>query len=210
MPLAVALTVTGALLGYLTDRLAARWPAHEGGAVRARDWRTAVLIVTGAVAFGALALRWSDPLHLVILAPYFALLLALMATDLDQRLLPDVLTLPLIPFSLLLLVTGLNPLLAGKDLASVSAIAAGIGAPVFLIATNAIFRGGLGGGDVKLAAGLGLMSGLSRLFTGFLVASAASSVVLVALLASKRLKLRTAIPFGPVLIAGGFLAALVQ
>jgi leader peptidase (prepilin peptidase) / N-methyltransferase len=209
MPLAAAFAVTGALLGYLSDRVAARWPAHEGGAVRARDWRTLVLVVTGALAFAALALRWTDPVHLAVLAPYFAVLLVLMATDLDQRLLPDVLTLPLIPVALFLLVAGLNPLLAGKELAWVSAIAAGIGAPAFLIATNAVLRGGLGGGDVKLAVGLGLISGVSRLVTGFLYASAASSLVLIALLVSKRLRLRSAIPFGPVLIAGGFLAALV-
>jgi leader peptidase (prepilin peptidase)/N-methyltransferase len=210
MPLAAAFIVTGALLGYLADRLAARWPAHGGGHVRARDWRTAVLVVSGAAAFGALALRWSEPVHLAVLGIYFGVLLVLMATDLDQRLLPDVLTFPLAGFAALLLLTGLNPLLAGKELSWFSAIAAAIGAPVFLIVTNALLKGGLGAGDVKLAVGLGLMSGVSRLFTGFLYASAASAVILVALLVSKRLTLRTTIPFGPVLIAGGFLAALVQ
>jgi leader peptidase (prepilin peptidase) / N-methyltransferase len=210
MPLAAAFAVTGALLGVFADRLAARWPAHEGGVVRARGWRTWVLIATGALAFGALALRWSDPMHLLVLVPYFALLLVLMATDLHQRLLPDVLTLPLIPVALVLLLLGLNPLLAGKDLAWISALAAGIGAPLFLVLTNAIFKGGLGGGDVKLAVGLGLMSGVSRLFTGFLYASVASAFVLVALIATRRLQMRSAIPFGPVLIVGGFLAALIQ
>jgi leader peptidase (prepilin peptidase)/N-methyltransferase len=210
MPLAAAFAITGVLLGYFADRLAARWPVQEGTSARARDWRNWVLIVTGGLAFGALALRWSDPVHLLVLAPYFALLLALMATDLHQRLLPDVLTLPLIPVALVLLVLGLNPLLAGKDLAWISAIAAGIGAPLFLILTNALFKGGLGGGDVKLAVGLGLMSGVSRLFTGFLYASVASAFVLIALIATRRLQMRSAIPFGPVLIVGGFLAALIQ
>jgi leader peptidase (prepilin peptidase)/N-methyltransferase len=209
MPLAIAFAAMGAVLALLSDRLAARWPAHEGGRVRALDWRTAAVVAAGALAFGALALRWTEPGQLAVLVPYFAVLLVLLATDLDQRLLPDVLTLPLIPAAIALLALGLNPLLAGKELAWPSAIAAGVGAPLFLAVTNVVFRGGLGFGDVKLAAGLGLMSGVSRLFSGFLYASAASAVVLVALLATRRLKLRSAIPYGPVLIAGGFIGALL-
>jgi leader peptidase (prepilin peptidase)/N-methyltransferase len=210
MPLAVAFAITGVLLGFIADRLAMRWPAHEGGRAAASDWRAWVLVATGGLAFGALVLRWPEPAHLAVLAPYFAVLLVLMATDLHHRLLPDVLTLPLIPVAIALLLLGWNPLLAGKELAWVSAIAAGVGAPLFLIVTNAIFKGGLGGGDVKLAVGLGLMSGVSRLFTGFLYASAASALVLVVLLATRRLQMRSAIPFGPVLIVGGFIAALIQ
>jgi leader peptidase (prepilin peptidase) / N-methyltransferase len=205
----VALAVTGAVLGIVADRIAARWPAHEAGLVRPRDWRTLVLAATGAVAFGALAARWAVGPELALLFPYFCLLLLMMATDLDQRLLPDVLTLPLIPYALVLVLTGLDPLIQGKELGVASAIAAAIAAPVFLVVTNAILKGGLGGGDVKLSIGLGLMSGISRLFTGFVIASAASSLVLVAMLLSRRLTLKTAIPFGPVLIAAGMLAAVL-
>jgi leader peptidase (prepilin peptidase)/N-methyltransferase len=208
MPVAAA--VIGALLGFLADRLSARWPSHEDGSVRPVDWRTPVLVTTGAVGCGVLAIRWPEVGQLTVLGAYFALLLVLMAIDLDQRLLPDVLTLPLIPVALVLLVVGRNPMLEGKELAVVSAVIAAIAMPVFLLVTNAIVRGGLGGGDVKLAVGLGLMSGFTRLFSGFIVASAASSIVLIALLVTRRLSLKTAIPFGPILIAGGMLAAVIQ
>lgn len=207
--LVAALAVTGALLGIVADRIAARWPAHEDGRVRPFDWRTPVLVLTGAIAFGALALRWPEPWQLAVLGTYFALLLVLMAIDLDQRLLPDLLTLPLIPVAAVLVLAGLDPLLAGKGLPVVSALAAAVGAPIFLLVSNALLKGGLGGGDVKLSVGLGLMSGVSRLFSGLIVASAASSVLLIALLLSKRLTLRTAIPFGPILIVGGMIAALL-
>lgn len=205
----VALAVTGALLGIVADRIAARWPSHEGGKVRAPDWRSIALVVTGALCFGALALRWPEGWQLAVLVPYFALLLLLMAIDLDQRLLPDILTLPLIPIAGVLLLLGLDPLLAGKDLALVSGIAAAIGAPLFLLITNAVLKGGVGGGDVKLAVGLGLMSGVSRLLSGFFIASAASSVVLIALLLSRRVGRRSPIPFGPILIVGAMIAALL-
>jgi hypothetical protein len=42
-----------------------------------------------------------------------------------------------------------------------------------------------------------------------IIASVAFSVVLIALIAVRRLSLRSAVPFGPVLIVTGFIAALL-
>jgi prepilin signal peptidase PulO-like enzyme (type II secretory pathway) len=53
-----------------------------------------------------------------------------------------------------------------------------------------------------------LMSGLTLLFLGFLVATTAFAVVVIVLLAAGRISLRTAIPFGPALIGAGVVAAL--
>jgi prepilin signal peptidase PulO-like enzyme (type II secretory pathway) len=50
---------------------------------------------------------------------------------------------------------------------------------------------------------------VSRLVTGFLVASVVFAVVLVVLIVARRIELREAIPFGPVLIAAGVIATLV-
>ncbi|MBA3779477.1 MAG: prepilin peptidase [Chloroflexi bacterium] len=210
MPVAVALALLGALLGLFADRLAARWPEHEDAAVRGVDWRTVVVVVAGGAGFGALALRWPEASALATLGPYFAALVVLMAIDLDQRLLPDLITLPMIPVSLALLVLGLNPLLQGKELGLASGLAAGIAAPVFLIASSAVLRGGVGVGDIKLAVSLGFMSGLTRLMSGFIIASVLSSLFIIALLATRRLKLRSAIPFGPILICGAAIGALIQ
>ncbi|HVQ21821.1 MAG TPA: A24 family peptidase [Candidatus Saccharimonadia bacterium] len=207
-PLIVGYAVLGLVIGSLADRVAARWPAHEDRAVRSRDWRTVALALGGAAAFVALASRWSDPLDLGILSVYFAALLLLMATDLDQKLLPDVITLPLIVAALVLTLTGLNPLLADKELPIASALLAGIGAPLLLFALDVVVKGALGMGDLKLVAGLGLMSGVTRLFGGLVVASIASAVILIVLIAGRRLTMKTAIPFGPILILGGMLAAL--
>ena len=64
-------------------------------------------------------------------------------------------------------------------------------------------------GDVKLAVSLGLMSGVSRLLAGFLVASIVGAVVLLVLIALRRLSLQSAVPFGPVLIGAGVVATLL-
>jgi leader peptidase (prepilin peptidase)/N-methyltransferase len=204
----LAAAVVGAVLGVAADRLASRWPAHEEGVVvpRSVDWRTVAIGIAGAVVAAVLVTRWSDPVDLALLSVYAAVLLVLFATDLDQRLLPDVLTLPLIAFAVVVLVTGWSPLLAGKDLGLPSGIAAGIGAPALLFISDKILGGELGQGDLKLSIAIGLMSGVSLLVVGVLVASFGFSVVLVGLIAAHRLGLRSAVPFGPVLILGAFVA----
>lgn len=206
--LEIAFGAVGLAVGIVADRLAARWPRHESGTVRRLDWRTFATAAVGTLAFAALPGRWSAAGDLAVLGVWFAALVVLLATDLDQRLLPDVITLPLIPVCLALVVLGWDPLLAGKSLAVPSALAAGLGAPLILVVTNALFKGGLGLGDVKLAASLGLMAGVSHLVAGLIAASILGSIVLVALLATRRIGLRTYIPFGPILILGGILAAI--
>jgi len=199
----------GLLLGIAADRLAARWPEHEAGVQpRGIDWRTFAVGGTGAVVFAALVTRYSEPRDLMILGPFSAALVVLLATDLDQKLLPDVITLPLIGFAAVVLVAGWSPLLANRELALLSGIAAGIGAPVLLFASDYVLKGALGMGDLKLAVSVGLLAGVSRFFAGFLVASIGSSIVILALIAARRIGLRSAIPFGPVLIFAAFAAML--
>jgi leader peptidase (prepilin peptidase)/N-methyltransferase len=106
-------------------------------------------------------------------------------------------------------ILGLDPLLAGKDLGIVSAVVAGIAAPVVLLVTDRLFGGALGMGDVKLAVSLGLMTGITRLVAGFLLATIAGAILLVALMAIGRLSRRSIVPFGPILIAAGVIATLL-
>lgn len=208
--LAVAAALLGGLLGLAADRLAVRWPEHEPGVVARRpDWRTAVVVAAGAALFGGLALRWSEPLDLLLLGIFGAALVVLLATDLDQKLLPDLLTLPLIGYAAVLLVAGLSPLLADRELGLVSGLAAGAVAPLLLWVTDRLLGGDLGGGDLKLAAAVGLLCGVTRFFAGFLVASVGFSVVLLALIALRRVGLRSPVPFGPVLIGAGGLAMVL-
>lgn len=212
LTLAIAVfAVAGAVLGFAADRLSVRWPAHEADyQPRGLDWRTVVLVATGAVVFGGLVARWQDdPRSLVLLAVVTAALVVLLATDLDQKILPDLITLPLIAVTAAILLLGWSPLLAGKELGLFSGIAAGLAAPVFLFVTDRLIGGDLGDGDLKLAISVGLLTGLSLLVTGLLVASIGFSAVLLVLIATRRIGLRSAVPFGPVLIATAFVAMLI-
>lgn len=205
----VVLAVGGGVWGLAADRIAARWPVHADGHVRSVDWRSVGVPLSGAAAFAGLASRWSEPRDLVVVGVFFAALILLLATDLDQRLLPDAVTLPLIPLALVVLLIAWDPLLNGKSLGLVSGLIAAIGAPASLVLTSRLFGGGVGMGDVKLAVSLGLMCGIYLLIAGFLVASIVFAVLLVPLIGARRLGLKSAIPFGPILIAAGIIGALL-
>lgn len=204
-----AFGVAGLLIGLAADALAHRWPEHEPDYQRRRfDWRTVTVAFVGGVGFAAIAARWStDSQALLVLGVMGIALVLLLATDLDQRLLPDEVTLPLIVFAAAVLLLGWSPILAGKQFGLVSGIATAIVAPLLLLITDRIIGGQLGLGDVKLSVSLGLLFGASAMFYGMIVASLAFSAVLIALIAARRLSLKSVIPFGPVLILGAFAAA---
>jgi leader peptidase (prepilin peptidase)/N-methyltransferase len=210
-PIVIIFAVVGSALGFAADALAHRWPAHEDDyQQRARfDWRTAVVIVVGAGAFAGLAAKFGhDGTALLVYIPAFAVFLALLATDLDQRVLPDVLTLPMIGFAAVVLVAGWSPALQGKQLGTISGVAAAVVFPIAMLVLDRVIGGELGFGDVKLSVSLGLLFGLSALFYGLLIGSIGFAVVLIVLMATRRIGLKSAIPFGPVLVFAAFLAAL--
>jgi leader peptidase (prepilin peptidase)/N-methyltransferase len=207
-PLAIALAIAGAGWGFVADRLAARWPAHEDGSVRAIDWRTVVAIAVGAFALGALTMRYTDPAPTIVIGAYLVALVLLLATDLDQRLLPDVITLPAIPLAFLFTLSGLNPMLEAGSLpiALVVAVAVPVGLALLAIPFGA---GAIGMGDLKLLVSMGLLAGPVRLVIGVVYGAIAAGLIILVLLVARRITLRTYIPFGPFLILGAMWAILV-
>jgi leader peptidase (prepilin peptidase)/N-methyltransferase len=202
--------VLGGVFGFGADRLSARWPAHESEVLRPLDWRSIVVALGGAAAFGALAWRWNEPADLLVLGFYIGALIVLLATDLDQKLLPDLITLPIIGYAAAVTLLGLNPILEGKTAGLLAAVLAAVLAPGALWLTDRVFKGALGMGDIKLAVSLGLMFGVTQLFAGFLFATLAFAIVVLALVLTRRVTMKTAIPFGPALIGAGVLAAVIQ
>jgi leader peptidase (prepilin peptidase) / N-methyltransferase len=158
--------------------------------------------VIGAFAFWLLADRFGDaePIVQILFGLWFAGLVVGFAVDLDQRLLPDEVTLPIIPLALVLDLTGDNPLVGGEV---VGAVIIAVVVPLALFLLSIPFgEGAFGIGDVKLLAGVGLMTGLARAFSGLLAGLASAGIVLAILLATRRIGRRTFVPFGPFLIFG--------
>jgi len=207
-PLAVALGLVGAVWGFVADRISARWPAHEDGSVRRVDWRTPIVVIFGALALAAVPVRFGDSSERALFGAVFAALVLLMATDLDQRLLPDVVILPLFVVGAAALVWGGDTLVNRQP--AWLAIAVAIGLPLVLYVASLPFgEGAFGGGDVKFLAGIGLLTGALRLVLAVFVGALLSGVLIVALLGAKRITLKSYVPFGPFLIIGAIWAALL-
>ena len=200
-PLALILAIAGGAWGFVADRIGARWPEHEDGSVRPIDWRTPVVIVIGALGLGALTLTFTDPVPAVIFGAYTVVLILMLATDLDQRLLPNELTLPAIPIALVVCVAGINPLVPPADLPVALIVAVAIPGILFLVSIP-FGAGAIGLGDLKLLVSVGLLAGPLRLFSTVLYGAILAGVIVIVLLVVKRITLKTFIPFGPFLIIG--------
>jgi leader peptidase (prepilin peptidase)/N-methyltransferase len=169
-----------------------RYPLVEAG--------TAVLFIAVTARFG-LTLALPAYLYLAAVA------VALAAIDLDVRRLPNAIVLPSYPVCALLLAPAVA---AHRDWSSAArGLAAMAVLWTFYFALAFVYPGGMGFGDVKLAGLLGLYLGwlgwssvLIGAFAGFLLGGLAG----VALLVTGRARAKTAIPFGPPMLAGAMLA----
>jgi leader peptidase (prepilin peptidase) / N-methyltransferase len=210
-PLSLVLAVAGAVLGVAADRFSTRWPPRDEGdpPPRSIDWRTAVCGVVGAVALGLLPYRFGgNVLAFLVFGAWFVTLVVGLATDLDSRTLPDELTLPAIPIALVYALSGLNPFVGGEVLVAV--LAAVLIPAVLYIPSIPFGAGAFGLGDVKLLAAVGLLLGGERALGGTLVGLFLAGLVLVGLLVTRRVGLKSFVPYGPFLILGALWAALIR
>lgn len=207
--LVVVLLVVGAAWGFAADRIAARWPAHEDGSIRPIDWRTPVSVAVGGIALALVPGRFEGDLAAqLIFGAYVVALTLLLATDLDQRLLPNVITLPAIPLAAAATLLDLNPLVSPSLLPIAAVVAVAIPGVLWLLA-KPFGAGAIGQGDLKLLVSVGLLAGPLLMFTGVVYGALLAGVVIVVLLVTRRITLRTFIPFGPFLIIGALWAILL-
>lgn len=206
---AVLAGVLGAAWGYASDRIAARWPAHEDGSTRPRDWRTVLVVLTGALAFAATVSRFGGTTtHLVVIGIYVVALVLLFATDLDQRLLPDIITLPLVLYAVIVFILGAGPFVrTTDDLAWAVAAAVLIPAALFLLAIP-FGKGAIGEGDLKLLVSVALLAGAANAFNGLVAGALLAGIAVTALIVTRRITIRSYVPYGPFLIAGVLWAIL--
>ena len=132
----LVLLAASGVFGFAADRLAVRWPEHdeEHPAGRPLGWRTVATVAMAIFAAWVFAVRLGgySPLVQVVFGAWFATLIVGFAVDLDQRLLPDELTLPVIPIALMLDLTGNNPLV-GTALLQALLVAAVVPVGLYLL-----------------------------------------------------------------------------
>jgi len=145
-----------------------------------------------AVAFGFIFCTW--------------LLVAMTFIDIDEMLLPDVLTLSVLWIGLLL--AAYTPAMVLSD--AVIGAAAGYLSlfSVYWVFKLVTGKEGMGHGDFKLLAAIGVWVGWQHLPIVILLSSLVGAVIGITLMIINRKDGNLAIPFGPYLAAAGFLTML--
>jgi len=88
-----------------------------------------------------------------------------------------------------------------------AAIGGAIGFALFLLIAI-VSRGGMGWGDVKLAALIGLAAGFPLVFLAIIMAAILGGIVAVAMVIAKKKQRRQTIPFGPFLAVAAMITLL--
>lgn len=196
----LAIGLLGTLLGMLTERLIARILPRLGGLPGIRT-RITTAALTGVLC-AALALRfgmdWSLPAFLVL----GVLGVQLARIDIAHHLLPNPLVLALLSAGLALFVVSSTATAGWAELLRAAA-GAGILFVVYLIMAI-ISPGGIGMGDVKLAAPVGLYLGYlgwSQLFYGGALGFVVGGISSFVLIRLNRAEKTSEVAFGPSMLA---------
>jgi leader peptidase (prepilin peptidase)/N-methyltransferase len=203
----VAVGVLGVALGLLAERMVVRTLPHLGG-TPPRWVRITTALLTGTLS-ALLALRfglsWELPAYIVLAV----LAVQLSRIDIAQKLLPNRVVLPLLGIGAVLL--GTSAALTGEWADLVRAvISAAVLFLVYLILAI-ISPNGLGMGDVKLSAPVGLYLGYlgwSQLFYGGAFGFVAGGLATAVLLRIKTKGTLSEVAFGPSMLAAAFCVIL--
>ncbi len=189
-----------AVIAYLTGRRAC---SKCGRPIAVRNlWVELGLAVLFALVYS----YYADVVPLIIASFYTSVLALVTVTDLEHRLIPNRAILPAILIAALLSPVQFGP---GWYLALVGG-AIGYGFFWFAAAVGNRFigRGAMGGGDIKLAAFVGLITGFPGVITALVVTIIAGGVISLVLLLTRVVTLRSGIPYGPFIVLGGFITML--
>jgi leader peptidase (prepilin peptidase)/N-methyltransferase len=159
-----------------------------------------------AVTYGYLWTLLGVSIRLPLYLVYTAVFAIVLVTDFERRLILNRVMYPAILFAV---AAGfITPkmtwwsTLAGGGIAFVLFLIIGI-------VGNAVFgSGALGGGDVKLALFVGLITGFPLVIEAMVLTILIGAVISGFLLLTRLRKLRDHVPYGPFLVAGGFITLL--
>jgi leader peptidase (prepilin peptidase)/N-methyltransferase len=171
-------------------------------------WRNPVVELVLAALFALVYNFYSDQLVKLVLASFFtSVLLLLTVTDFEHRLIPNRVILPAIAIAALM-----SPLWFWHEYFYVAFIGGAIGYGFFwvvaVLGEKFIGPGAMWGGDVKLAAFVGLITGFPGIVTALVITIIAGGVISLILLLTRIVNLRSGIPYGPFICLGGFITML--
>jgi leader peptidase (prepilin peptidase) / N-methyltransferase len=171
------------------EKISARYPVVEA--------------VTAALYVLVVALKWGDVLQMTLGLVLVTFLVPMAVIDIDLKIIPNKLTAPAAVLALALGAV-LEPSYLPEQLAACG------GALIFFLLPTLIHQKGMGMGDVKLVAVLGLYLGRA-VAPAIFIALILGVVVGAAIIAMKGMSdgRRTKVPFGPFLAVGALVAFFV-
>lgn len=170
------------------ERISARYPLTE--------------LALGALYAATVAVLWDDPTELALGIVFVTTLVAVTLTDLERRVIPNKILIVAAVLGVVIAAVGDPGSLPVRTIAGAAA-----GTLFFLVALA--YPRGMGLGDVKLVAVMGLFLG-RNVAPAILVALLAGSAVGLFLIAQRGAAARKqAIPFGPFLAFGGVVGLLL-
>ncbi len=189
--------------------LALRGRCHACGA--GIPWRVPLVETLTALLFAFLATSLAG-LPLVVAGFYTGLLIVIFFIDLEHRLVLNRVTYPAMGLALLLAAIrslsgdplGLAPIVP----ALLQAVVGGLLGFAIIFLPAWITKGGIGGGDVKLGALMGLFLGFPAVFAGLFLGFVGGGLGAIVLLVTRVRGRRDAVPYAPFLAAGAWIALL--
>jgi leader peptidase (prepilin peptidase)/N-methyltransferase len=165
------------------------------------------LVETGlAVAYGYLWIRLGPSIRLVFYLMYSAIFALILVTDIERKLILNVVTLPSI--LLAIVASFLMPGITWWSAMVGGAI--GLLTFLFLVAIGKLVfgSGALGEGDITLAAFVGLITGYPLIVEALVLTTLVGAGISFILLITRVRTLRDYIPYGPFLIIGAVITLL--
>lgn len=186
------------------------------------SWRLPAVEIATGMLFAGMGMFVGLGPRLAPAVFYGSLFLVILVVDLDQQIIPNRLIYPALPVAWLLSVLwspseaarntlGLFQIMSqGGDttLALAQSLAGGLVAFLVMLIPWLLYPDGMGAGDVKLAALVGLVTGFPLSFLALLLSFLSGGLVGGLLLLSGAKGRKDPIPFGPFLVAAGFVTFL--
>jgi leader peptidase (prepilin peptidase)/N-methyltransferase len=166
-----------------------------------------VELATGLI-FAFLYWHYGFSVGLGVMAFYACLFIIIFVIDLEHGLILNKVVYPGMVVALLLVLlpqAGLAQQIGTR--VAYAALGGAIGFGIFLLIAI-VSRGGMGWGDVKLAALIGLATGFPLVFFAIIMGAILGGIVAVALVIAKKRTRRETIPFGPFLALAAMITLL--
>lgn len=142
------------------------------------------------------------------LSACYCAVLAAAVIDLKTKIIPNYIPISLVSIRLLILLYELVCADGAIDYL-IGSLIGGLLCILVLGIANKLSKGGIGGGDIKLLASVGFVTGIYVVLSSMLFALVGCAIISVILLILKKCSIKDILPFGPFIFAGYLIMCLL-